>query len=75
MEDEMIVLSVVDTGCGIPEEKAEEIFQSFAKVDSFVPGIGLGLTLCRSLVRLIGGEVTLDTNYTNGARFVVKLVG
>jgi signal transduction histidine kinase len=64
---------VEDTGCGIPAEKAEVIFRHFEKVDSFVPGIGLGLCLCRSIVTLLGGEVSLDTAYTGGSRFVIEL--
>jgi signal transduction histidine kinase len=64
---------VEDTGCGIPAEKAEVIFRHFEKVDSFVPGIGLGLCLCRSIVTLLGGEVSLDTTYSGGSRFVIEL--
>jgi signal transduction histidine kinase len=64
---------VADTGCGIPPEKAELIFQHFEKVDSFIPGIGLGLSLCRAIVTLLQGEVFLDTTYNGGSRFVIRL--
>jgi signal transduction histidine kinase len=68
-----IEISVADTGCGIPPEKAEFIFQHFEKVDSFIPGIGLGLSLCRAIVTLLQGEVFLDTTYNGGSRFVIRL--
>jgi K+-sensing histidine kinase KdpD len=64
---------VSDTGCGVPKEKAETIFANFAKLNEFVPGIGLGLSLCRSMVKLLGGSIELDTEYTEGCRFVVTL--
>lgn len=71
---ELLELSVTDTGCGIPADKSDNVFKNFYKVDSFVPGIGLGLPLCRSLTHLLGGEVSLDKSYTNGCRFTIKLV-
>lgn len=62
--------SVTDTGCGIPPEKAETIFERFEKLDSFKQGTGLGLNICRRIAELVGGRVYLDTSYTGGARFV-----
>ena len=66
-------LVVEDTGCGIPPEEADHIFERFVKLDNFKVGIGLGLTLCRATAHLLGGTVTLDTSYTGGARFIVLL--
>ena len=71
-KDGKVVFSVTDTGTGIDKEKAEVIFQRFEKLDSFNPGFGLGLSICRSLTHILGGKVYLDTNYTGGARFVVE---
>jgi signal transduction histidine kinase len=68
-----VEISVADTGCGIPEEKAETVFLHFEKVDSFVPGIGLGLSLCRSIITLLKGKVFLDTSYKGGSKFVIQL--
>jgi signal transduction histidine kinase len=65
--------TVEDTGCGIPADQAEHIFERFVKLDSFKQGIGLGLPLSRKLAEQLGGLVTLDTSYTSGARFVVTL--
>ena len=71
--DNEITLTVEDTGCGIPAEEAEHIFERFVKLDTFKEGIGLGLPLCRMLIEKLGGTINLDTSYTKGARFIVKL--
>ena len=68
-----LILSVTDTGSGIPAAEAERIFERFVKLDNFKEGIGLGLTLCRSLVTRLGGTIRLDTSYQKGARFVIEL--
>lgn len=68
-----VIFSVTDTGCGIEKEKAEIIFQRFEKLDSFNTGFGLGLSICRSLTHILGGQIYLDTHYAGGARFVVEL--
>lgn len=68
-----LILTVEDTGCGIPADQAEHVFERFVKLDSFKEGIGLGLPLSRKLAEQLGGIVTLDTSYTTGARFVVTL--
>ncbi|MCQ2228665.1 MAG: ATP-binding protein [Bacteroidales bacterium] len=65
-----IVFSVSDTGEGVPPEKAEEIFDSFIKLDEFKPGTGLGLSICRLIAEKLGGSVSLDKEYKEGARFV-----
>ena len=69
--EKMITLVVEDTGCGIPEEEAEHIFERFVKLNTFKEGIGLGLPLCRMLSEKLGGSVRLDTSYKEGARFIV----
>lgn len=68
--DDMISISVSDTGCGIPKEKAQEVFERFSKLDSFRQGTGLGLSICRAFVEELGGKIWVDTTYTEGARFV-----
>lgn len=68
-----IFISVTDTGCGIPEEKREEVFYRFSKLDNFVPGNGLGLYLCRLIVKRLDGEINIDSNYTEGTRMIVSL--
>ncbi|MCC8189004.1 MAG: HAMP domain-containing histidine kinase [Bacteroides sp.] len=66
----MVQFSVTDTGCGISEENQEKIFQRFEKLNEFVQGTGLGLSICQLIVRKLGGEIRIDTNYHGGARFV-----
>ena len=71
--DEQIILTVEDTGSGIPADAAEHIFERFFKVDAFREGLGLGLPLCRTIINRLGGTVDLDNSYQQGARFVVKI--
>lgn len=71
--DTQVEIAIEDTGCGIPEDEAERIFDRFVKLDSFKEGIGLGLPLSRKLAEQLGGNVTLDTTYKEGARFILTL--
>ncbi|MDE6556096.1 MAG: HAMP domain-containing histidine kinase, partial [Duncaniella sp.] len=64
---------VEDTGIGINPENKEKIFERFVKLDSNTQGAGLGLTISRMLARLLGGDLSLDTSYLGGARFVLSL--
>ena len=72
-QQEHISISVTDTGCGIPKEKYEEVFNRFSKLDTFVPGNGLGLYLCRLIVKRLAGEIKIDPSYAEGTRMVVTL--
>ena len=65
-----IRISVTDTGCGIPADKADFVFQRFKQIDSFKQGTGLGLSITRSIIENLGGRIWLDTEYSDGARFV-----
>lgn len=69
----MMCISVTDTGCGIPADKSEWVFERFTKNDDFIPGSGLGLYLCRLVAQRLNGTIILDTSYTDGARFILKL--
>lgn len=60
---------VKDTGCGIPEDKLSKIFESFTKLDSFTQGLGLGLSLCSSIVQKLGGELGVESEVGVGATF------
>lgn len=71
--DRQIAISLTDTGTGIPAEMQETIFQQFVKADSFQQGIGLGLTLSKKMAQRLGGDLILDSTYTDGARFVLTL--
>lgn len=65
--------AVEDTGCGVPPKEAEHIFEEFVQLDDFYEGTGLGLSVARSIVRRLGGDIVLDTTYSPGARFVMTL--
>lgn len=67
---DMLWISVTDTGCGIPKDKAEAIFERFVKLSEHRQGVGLGLSVCRSIVEHLGGKIWVDTEYKGGARFV-----
>ncbi|MDO4171461.1 MAG: HAMP domain-containing sensor histidine kinase [Prevotellaceae bacterium] len=62
-----------DTGCGVPEDKVDFIFDSYAQVNPFVPGMGMGLYLSRRVMEMMGGRIYVDTTYKEGARFVLEL--
>ena len=64
---------VSDTGCGIAEEQREQIFKPFAEIKDLTQGDGLGLPICALMAAKMNGELTLDTAYTKGARFVLEL--
>ena len=72
-EDSHARFVVEDTGIGIPVKEAERIFDEFVQLDDYYDGTGIGLTVARSLARRLGGDVLLDTSYTDGARFVMML--
>ena len=64
---------VEDNGIGIPTAEAEHIFEEFVQLNDYYDGTGIGLTVARSLVRRLGGNILLDISYTQGARFVMSL--
>ena len=72
-ETKMLTVSVADTGCGIPKEKQQEIFERFAKLDSFHQGTGLGLNICHVISQRLGGKVGIDPEYDKGSRFFLTL--
>ena len=70
LEDESQVrFCVTDTGKGIPDEQKHEIFNRFVKLDSFVQGAGLGLSICQSLVRRMGGKIGVESREGEGSCF------
>lgn len=74
-----IVLQVADSGIGIPEKDRERIFDEFEQVnagprgDSIRRGTGLGLSISRRLARLLGGDITVESEMGRGSVFTVWL--
>ena len=72
-QGDKLLLWVLDTGKGIAEEHQERIFERFFKVDEYVPGTGLGLSVAKSHVESLGGAIGVDSVLGNGSRFWVEL--
>jgi signal transduction histidine kinase len=73
-EGEMMLIEVTDRGKGIPKDKQEEIFKAFdLDWDRLERGTGLGLDVSRRLARLLGGDLTVDSELGHGARFTLQL--
>lgn len=69
-EARRICFAVTDTGCGIPEDKFNAVFQHFEKLDEFQQGTGLGLPICRNIALRLNGTLFIDPAYKEGARLV-----
>lgn len=69
--------SVEDTGQGVKKESIPYIFNAFRRVDEeqnrYIEGTGLGLSIVHNLVELMGGEISVNSIYTKGSKFVVML--
>lgn len=73
-DNSTITFAVEDTGCGIPKGKEEIIFNRFEKLSSLVPGTGLGLNICRTVAKRLGGNVVVDTTFSGpGSRFLFTI--
>ncbi len=72
-----VVISVTDTGCGIPEEQQNSIFEEFEQVDGSsarrFDGAGLGLAISRKMVEALGGEISLTSEAGKGSTFTIAL--
>jgi two-component system sensor histidine kinase RstB len=68
-----ILIRIEDEGRGIPPEAQAQIFDAFFQVNQVNTGLGLGLTLARAIFHLHGGSLRLDSNFEDGAAFVMTL--
>lgn len=75
--DQVVTISIADTGLGIPREDQAHLFQKFYRVDNTdtreIGGTGLGLYLCRRLVESMNGRLWVDSEYKKGSTFYVEL--
>ena len=76
----MLVVSVADNGIGIKQKDQGKLFSLFGFIEETqeinTQGIGLGLHICQRIVREMGGDITCDSVWTKGSKFIfaVKLV-
>jgi len=72
-ESPLLLFSVEDTGIGIPKDRQKAIFDSFSQADSSTTrkfgGTGLGLTICKNLVNLMGGDIWVESEMNQGSTF------
>ena len=69
---EQVELFVHDTGKGIAQEHLDRIFERFYKADSFVKGVGLGLSICRTITEYLGGSISVESESGKGTRFTIQ---
>lgn len=69
LTDDGLLLSISDTGKGIPKEKQKDIFKRFVKLDNFVTGTGLGLSICESIISKLRGEIGVESEEGQGSTF------
>jgi signal transduction histidine kinase len=77
MKDERAYISVVDTGCGVPADKLQAIFEPFVQLgrsfSSAHQGIGLGLAISRDLAQAMNGDLTASSVEGSGSTFTLSL--
>lgn len=67
--DNGLYVSVTDTGIGIDKADQQRIFDRFEKVDSFIPGAGLGLSICREIIKKMNGKIGVESEKGKGSTF------
>ena len=72
-EGKKVRLFVTDTGCGISKDQFKKIFERFYKIDTFVQGAGLGLSLCETIVEGLGGTINVSSKLEEGSHFSLIL--
>ena len=73
MEGNRLRIWVQDTGKGIAPEHQERVFERFYKVDEYIPGAGLGLSICRTMAYSMGGDVGVESKLGEGSKFWVEI--
>ena len=68
-----LIISITDTGPGIPLDAQTTVFDMFTDTDDAVKATGMGLCTCRNICRLMDGTIGIDKDYTDGCRIVVDI--
>nr|MDA3818509.1 HAMP domain-containing sensor histidine kinase [Prolixibacteraceae bacterium] len=71
--DNKLIIYVKDTGTGIPDNQKDKIFNRFHQVDPMSKGTGLGLTITESIVKMLGGRITFESEENKGSKFFIEL--
>lgn len=72
----LVVFDITDTGVGIPQDKLEEVFKPFVRIETynqFAEGSGYGMSVVKGLVDLLGGEINIDSEVGKGTHFEVRI--
>lgn len=69
LPNNMLRFYVTDTGCGIPKEKQQDIFDRFVKLNHFIQGTGLGLSISQTIINKIGGKIGVESEPGKGSTF------
>ena len=72
-EGDRVRISVEDTGKGIAPEDQQRIFERFVKVDDYIPGTGLGLSVAKSHIESLGGKIGVQSTFGKGSTFWIDL--
>ncbi len=72
-KENRLIISITDTGPGIPPDAQDTVFDLFTDTDNAVKATGMGLCTCRNICRLMGGTISVDKNYTDGCRIIVNI--
>jgi len=72
----LIVFDIIDTGVGIPEDKLEEVFKPFVRIETynqFAEGSGYGMSVVKGLVDLLGGDIQIESEVGKGSHFEIRI--
>lgn len=75
LRDDLVLVSVTDSGCGIPESEQDQLFERFfrSSTTTHLPGTGLGLAIVKAIVETHGGSITCDSAESSGTTFTFSL--
>lgn len=73
-----LIISIEDSGIGIPKDKLDTIFNRFTQIENSIKkeheGSGLGLAICKNLVEMMGGDISVKSEFEKGTKFTVSFV-
>ncbi len=77
VEGDKLVVSVKDTGIGIPRDRQKDLFVAFSQLEGSsrrrYEGTGLGLYLCRKIVSMLGGQISVESEFNRGSTFTFRI--